>query len=356
MTGSGGQANGRAEREPLRYVIYGAGAIGGTIGARLQLAGFPVVFVARGAHLQSLRTTGLTFATPDGIQELQVTAAGNGEEAGLSRDDFIFLAVKGQDTAAALEDIRAAAGAGIAVACVQNGVANERMALRLFASVYATVVMLPASHLRPGVIQCESAPTTGILDMGRYPSGIDDRCARVCDDLEKATFSARPDPAIMRQKYRKLLMNLNNSIGALCGRSEAARDLSRLCRREAEAVYNAAGIESASDEEFLARRAGIIQLRPVEGSERAGSSSWQSLERGTGRIESDYLNGEIVLLGRLHGVPTPANQVLQEEAQRAAAARVSPESVDAASLLARVATTGAGEAGRTGGELESKRD
>ncbi|MFQ5380262.1 MAG: ketopantoate reductase family protein [Dehalococcoidia bacterium] len=319
----------------MRYIIYGAGAIGGTIGARLQLAGFPVVFIARGGHLESLRSTGLAFATPEGVHELDVSAAANAAEAELREDDFIFLAVKSQDTAGALDDIRGATGGRIAIACAQNGVANERLAARFFERVYATVVMLPASHLRPGAIQCESAPTTGILDTGRYPSGIDDLCVRVCGELEQATFSARPDGEIMRQKYRKLLMNLNNSIGALCGRSEAARDLSRMCRREADAVYRAAGIDSATDEEFLARREGLIQVRPVEGRERAGSSSWQSLERGTGRIEADYLNGEIVLLGRLHGVATPANRVLQEAAAVAAASRAKPESVDATALLAK---------------------
>ena len=48
----------------------------------------------------------------------------------------------------------------------------------------------------------------------------------------------------------------------------------------------------------------------IAGRPRAGSSSWQSLARGTGAIETDYLNGEIVLLGRLHGVPTPLNAAL----------------------------------------------
>ena len=51
---------------------------------------------------------------------------------------------------------------------------------------------------------------------------------------------------------------------------------------------------------------------------RPGSSSWQSLARSTGSIEADYLNGEIVLLGRIHGVPTPVNLLLQRTAARAA--------------------------------------
>jgi 2-dehydropantoate 2-reductase len=57
-----------------------------------------------------------------------------------------------------------------------------------------------------------------------------------------------------------------------------------------------------------------------------GSSSWQSLARGTGAIEADWLNGEIVLLGRLHGVPTPVNEVLRRVANRMARNRLPPGS------------------------------
>ena len=65
---------------------------------------------------------------------------------------------------------------------------------------------------------------------------------------------------------------------------------------------------------------------------RSGGSSWQSLARGTGDIEADYLNGEIVLLGRLHGVPTRANRVVQRVATRMARERAAPASLPLAEL------------------------
>ena len=55
-----------------------------------------------------------------------------------------------------------------------------------------------------------------------------------------------------------------------------------------------------------------------------GSSGWQSVMRGTGSIEADYLNGEIVLLGRLHGVPTPYNEAVRRHANRVARSRLTP--------------------------------
>ena len=59
-------------------------------------------------------------------------------------------------------------------------------------------------------------------------------------------------------------------------------------------------------------------MRPVDGRNRGGGSTWQSLARGAGSVEVDFLNGEIVLLGRLHAVPTPVNAMLQRVVKRMA--------------------------------------
>ncbi len=78
-------------------------------------------------------------------------------------------------------------------------------------------------------------------------------------------------------------------------------------------------------------------MRAVGGAVRGGGSSWQSLARGTGSIEADFLNGEVVLMGRLHGVPTPVNAVLQQVAGELARQGAAPGSVPLAVLEARVA-------------------
>ena len=98
----------------------------------------------------------------------------------------------------------------------------------------------------------------------------------------------------------------------------------------------AAGIDCASAAEDAERRGDLISLRPVAGERRGGGSSWQSLARGTGTIEVDLLNGEIVLLGRLHGVPTPVNELLQVVAHELARAKAPPGSLSEADLLARL--------------------
>lgn len=318
----------------MRYVILGAGAVGGVIGGRLHLAGREVVLVARGPHLQAIREHGLRLRTPEDDRVLDIPALGRVGELELTNDDVVVLAVKSQHTETLLEELAAAAPPGLAVVCAQNGVSNERAALRRFAHVYAMCVILPASHESPGEVLQHSAPAAGVLDVGRYPSGTDARSDAISADLGAAGFVSTSDPAVMRLKHRKLLMNLGNALDALCAESFGT-DLFARAQAEGLACLEAAGIEVQSAEEERERRAGGVSLREVDGRGHA-SSSRQSLARGAGSIEVDHLNGEVVLLGRLHGVPTPVNAALQRLAGRAAREGMPPGSFTAADVEAEI--------------------
>ncbi|MEU3462192.1 2-dehydropantoate 2-reductase N-terminal domain-containing protein [Streptomyces sp. NPDC006733] len=310
----------------MRYIIIGAGAIGGTIGGRLFESGRDVVLVARGAHYEALRDEGLRLALPGGALKLAVPVVDGPEALELRADDVLVVAVKTQDSVAALDAWagRPVAGGGTAgerlpVVCAQNGVAGERLALRRFRRVYGMCVWLPASYLEPGSIEASCTPLTGILHIGRFPSGSDALAERIAADLKASGFDAPTPSDVMRWKYGKLLKNLANAVEATCGPLDgddaaAARDLLARAVAEGEAVLDAAGIDRASEAEQTAVRGDRVRLQTLNGVARGGGSSWQSLTRGTGSIEADYLNGEIVLLGRTTGVDTPVNAVLQQTA------------------------------------------
>ncbi|MFE6165518.1 ketopantoate reductase family protein [Streptomyces sp. NPDC056486] len=334
----------------MRYIIVGAGAIGGTVGGRLAESGHDVVLVARGAHYEAVREGGLRVRTPEGTVTHRLPVVRTPEELGeLRADDVLFLAVKTQDCEAALDawSGRPVAGGGtagevLALVCAQNGVESERMALRRFRRVYGMCVWLPATHVEPGSVSAAGAPYTGILHLGRYPTGTDDTARLVSADLEKSKLLSPVVADVMRWKYGKLLANLANSIEAVTGviSSNEATALYRQAREEAEAVLAAAGIEAVSEQEQKETRGDRVRLEPFDGSERGGGSSWQSLSRGTGTIEADYLNGEIALLGRLHGVPTPVNDTLQGVANAFARERRDAGSMEVSELLGLVARAG----------------
>jgi 2-dehydropantoate 2-reductase len=316
----------------MRYVIYGAGAIGATIGGKLHQAGCEVVLIARGAQREALEGQGLRLQTPDADDVLRIPVAGAPGEIEYGPQDVVVLAVKSQDSASALDELAAAAGSEVALACAQNGVDNERMALRRFAASYGLLVYVPAQFLEPGLVQVFMAPVHGVLDVGRLPGGADERAEAVAADLGRAGFDSRSNEGIMRFKYAKLLDNLGNALDALLGSRDAATDLVARAREEALRCYEAAGIDFASEEEMRERLSAMPAMRPVAGIEHEGSSSSQSLVRGTGTSEADYLNGEIALLGREHGVPTPVNDVLQRLAGAAARDRRPPGSMTAAEI------------------------
>ncbi|WP_159623289.1 ketopantoate reductase family protein [Ruania rhizosphaerae] len=334
----------------MRYVVIGAGAVGGTIGGQLYADGHDVVLVARGEHGRVMASDGLRLLTPDGSSTLHPRVVNGPEElirddGGLSEDDVLVLAVKGQDTAAALRawaDVPVVSGGTAAhrlpLLCAQNGVANEPAAARVFSHVHGVCVWLPATHLRAGVVVAEGVPYRGVLHLGRYPEGTDDTDLAVAADLEASEFLAPVREDVMRWKYAKLLSNLANAVEALVGSlaGDQAQEIARQARAEAEAALAAAGIGFASPEEEQAQER--ARLGEVPGHQRGGGSSWQSLQRGTGSIEVDYLNGEIVTLGRAYQVQTPVNAALVGLAHRAAREGFGPGAFSVTQIRAAAGT------------------
>ncbi|HEY0188424.1 MAG TPA: 2-dehydropantoate 2-reductase N-terminal domain-containing protein [Cellulomonas sp.] len=340
----------------VRYVIIGAGAVGGTIGGLLAEAGRDVVLVARGAHLAAIRQDGLHLTTASGARTLRCPTAAGPAEVDLRPDDVLVLAVKGQDTAAVTAQWAGrpvaggrTAGEDLLLVCAQNGVDNERTALRRFARVAGMCVWLPATYLEPGHVSAAGSPVTGILTLGSVPTGDPDPALdAVGADLVAGGFRAPVVADVLAWKYAKLLSNLANAVEALCGPigSDGTRELLRAVRAEADQVLAAAGVEVTPDAEQAVARHGFT-LVELPGAPRGGGSSWQSLARGAGSIEAAYLNGEIVLLGRLHGVPVPVNATLLRLAERAAADGEAPGGHPAEAVLAEAQGSRAAWDGRT---------
>ena len=142
----------REEREiaPVRFVVLGAGAIGGVIGGGLHHAGHDVTLIARGAAATCCGA-GLTLQTPDGDETLRVPV---GTVEDVRDGDVVILAVKSQDTVAALDSI---AGRDVTIVCAQNGVANEvdgAAALRArLRRLRLAAVPAPRPRRDPGVLR-----------------------------------------------------------------------------------------------------------------------------------------------------------------------------------------------------------
>ena len=317
----------------MRYVIYGAGAIGAAVGARLAQHGYEAILIARGAHLDAMQRDGVHLRTPNEDFVQPVTAVAHPSEIEWRGDEVVLLTMKTQDTGPALDALRLAAGSGVPVICAQNGLENERLAARKFARVYSMLVQMPATYLEPGEVMLNGVDASGVLPGGLYPGGVDGTIEEVTAALKASDFKSWPEPNPLRLKYAKLVyINLDNAVQATSGAAEGTAELTRLLIAEAERVLDTAGIEYATWREF--QEVAPLVRGDVPGFDRTASgSTWQSLARGAGSIETDYLNGEILLVGTLHGVPTPINRAVQDRVTRMLVDGTPPRSIPPAEIF-----------------------
>jgi 2-dehydropantoate 2-reductase len=330
-----------------RYIILGAGAVGGALGGRLRLAGCSVVLVARGEHLAALRERGLRLRTPDEDVTQSVPAIAGPQEIELDVDDVLILTTKTQQANDALVTWADApvhqnagpvgtAGERLPIFIALNGVAAEVMAHRYFRRVYGVCVWTPAVHLVPGEVIIRSTPRSGMLHIGRVPTTADDHdqvLRQVAADLVAANFDVPLPDDVMPWKYRKLISNIGNVFQALVGRNGDWRPLVTDAEAEARRVLDAAAIRYISEAEETAARAAGFTMKPVPGVPQfVGGSTWQSLQRGTGNIETDYLNGEIVMIAHRLGIDAPINEHLATQARWAAATGAKPGDMSAEQL------------------------
>lgn len=332
-----------------RYVVIGAGAVGGTIGARLAHAGQNVVLVARGEHLSAIHTNGLRLLTPELDTTVQIPAVDSPQALDLTEDDVLILATKthqAQDALALWADAKVISGratigtAGdlLPILTALNGVASETIALRYFRRVYGVCVWLPAVYLNPGEIIARGTPASGLLHTGRFPAAQTtehDRqlLAGIAEDWTESGVRVHVADDVMQWKYRKLLSNIGNAFQALLGSRDEGKPLIDAATEEARSVLDSAGINYTNDETEEAVRAESFHVAEVPGAPaEVGGSSWQSLARGTGSIETDYLNGEIALIARQHGLEAPINARITSLAREAARSGARPGSTTAAQV------------------------
>lgn len=319
-----------------RYIIIGAGAVGASLAAQFEIHDIPYVLVGRGAQIAHIARHGLSYRRPQETRVVRLNAVDTATPPSLKPDDILILTVKAQDVEATTDfwAWRDVDGAGFAselpLVTLQNGLAAEDIALRRFSRLYAASILVPARYTVTGEVTVAAEPDVGVVSLGRYPQGLDDTALAIVSDLTKAGYLAEARSDIRRWKAAKLQHNVGNAVELFAGtaedRTKAATDLAA----EARNVLVAAGYDPAAPSERTIDISGW-QVIKGDGTESGRQSTWQSFVRGTSS-EVDYLNGEIVRLGRLHGVATPLNAAFQQAAARLARDRGQPGSRDIAEV------------------------
>jgi 2-dehydropantoate 2-reductase len=321
----------------MRFVICGAGAIGGVIGAQLAKAGQDVVYIEKlPEHVAALRQNGVQLRGVHGNHTLKIPVVTQASEVNFRPDDVIFLAVKSFHSDAACRALRQATALELPIFCAQNGVRNEAVAARYFRHVNGVMVLIGAKRLEAGVVVQTGNGPVGI---GTFPAGLHPAAQVVAAVLDETDLPIYTTERIARHKWNKLLLNLNNATLGLTGLASQEAWAEAPARwwladvyEEGARVLQAARIPYEGPPGMGAIEARIEELRamcfdpgvPEDDELKGRASLWQDLYHQRGEVEADYFNGEIVRLGRQYQIPTPYNRLLVDLSKDMAAARELP--------------------------------
>jgi len=323
----------------MKICIYGAGAIGGYLGARLARAGVDVSLLARGPHLAAIRARGLTLIEADGDTTTQQVVASD-TPADLGPQDYVIITLKAHSVAAVVDRMQPLIGPETTVVSCVNGIPwwyfhkiggpLEGTRLRSVDPgdvqwngigpdrVLGCVVYPAAEVSAPGTVRHIEGNRFSLGEPGGARS---DRALALSGVLTQAGLRAPVRPRLRGEIWVKLWGNLSfNPISAL---THATLDV--LCTDPGtRAVARAMMIEAQVIAEKLGVKFPIDVDRRIDGGAAVGAhrtSMLQDLDAGR-PMEIDALAGSVQELGRLTDTPTPTiDIVLALIRQRARVAR-----------------------------------
>ncbi|MFC1945146.1 ketopantoate reductase family protein [Chloroflexota bacterium] len=294
----------------MRIIVYGAGAIGCTLGFYIMRQGIEVILIGRPKIVEMSRQSRLQIVTPSGTETLQLPIVEHPEDVNIRSGDIIFLCVKSQDTDKAVQDIFKISSE-LPIFCFQNGIRNEQIAGKYFKNVYGVMVLVAATNMNGKRVVIERDPP-GWLIMGCYPYGTDEVVETVAEILRKASLSVMVTPDIMPYKWGKLMLNLSNVIDAITNTkdNEINSRIAEMARTEMKEILNTAGKHWISLEELKVTWPDIRIVPKARRKVDLPNSTWQSLVSRRDNIETDYINGEIVSVAKQLGLKAPINESL----------------------------------------------
>lgn len=310
----------------MKYLIAGAGAIGGYLGACMHRAGEDVTLFARGPHLRAMQANGLRVLSDEGDFEVRPKIIERLEDA--SPVDVIFLGVKAHGLTKLAPQLKPLLHENTVVVSTENGIpwwyfqigAGEYTDFRVERidpggiigqtfdprNVVGSIIYLATEIVEPGVIRHTEGNR---ITLGEPDGSKSDRIRAIGDALIKSGFKAPVTARLRHEIWVKILGNVAfNPISALTRATIVAMvhdpDVVVLVRNimmEVEAVANKLGIELS-----------ISIDKRIAGAEKVGehkTSMLQDLEAGR-PMELEAVVGAVLEIGERLGVPMPNTQAV----------------------------------------------
>ncbi|MEV0070703.1 2-dehydropantoate 2-reductase [Amycolatopsis sp. NPDC050768] len=296
----------------MRVVVMGTGGVGGYFGARLAQGGHDVSFIARGKHLEALRTNGLKVESAFGdlhLPKIDVTD----DPTQLAPADLVLFGVKLWDTETSAELIKPLLTEQTAVVSFQNGVVKDDILRRVLGPehVIGGVCYIAATIAEPGVIR--HTGTLQKLVFGEYDGTISARVQKFHDACAESNIDVEISTGIEQTIWEKFVFlvglsgttsTARTTIGPIRANPRSRAFLHDVMAEVLE-VARAQGVALPADyaDDRLAFTDGV--------PEGMTSSMHHDLERGN-RLEVTWLSGDVVERGKALGVPTPCNRAITD--------------------------------------------
>ncbi|MGA0024476.1 MAG: ketopantoate reductase family protein [Burkholderiales bacterium] len=314
----------------MKILVYGAGAIGGYLGAILTAAGEDVTLVARGAQYDALSSRGVRLEGPKSgrPEPVKVRVCKPGEEKGPY--DTIFVTLKSQQIAGAAEHLRGLVSKDGVFVFPQNGIPwwyfqgieskykgtqlktvdPDGVLTRTFEPrmIIGGTALKPADLVAPGHIKLPDADTDALV-IGEIDNSVSERVKQITAMTTRAGWNGKASDDVRKVKWTKLVGNaVWNSLGAITqstGREAAefpgTRPLAVALMREVIAVAAAVGTSLDADPEAI-----------VDGVAKRVSLPTSTLQdvRAGRPLEMDAIVNVVLELGALTGVATPSLNVV----------------------------------------------
>ncbi len=293
----------------MRIAILGSGGVGGYFGGRLAAAGTDVTFIARGAHLDALRTRGLRIQSPLGDVHLPAVRATD-DPSTIGPVDVVFFTVKLYDTDSATALLPPLIGSDTVVVPFQNGVQSVEVLTRAVGAQHTAggTAIVAAVVAEPGVIRHTANDR---LTFGELNGTRSRRLEDLYDACRAAGFQAKLSEHIEIDIWSKFVWLSVFSgvttvarlpIGAVCDDA----DLMAMCQAaglETMTVAHAKGIKLPAKvfDDMISRFQGLPP--------HAKSSMLEDLERGR-PLELPWLSGAVVRIGEEVGVLAPTHRFI----------------------------------------------
>ena len=292
----------------MRFAIFGVGAIGGYFGGRLEQAGEEVAFIARGEHLEALRTKGLRVDSINGDFVLPAVTATD-DPSRIGAVDVVLVGVKTWQVPAAAESIRPLLGEDTLVLPLQNGVEAPDQLAKILGREYVCggLAKIISYIAGPGYIRHTGAdPYIALGELDNQPS---DRLERLRRALQRSGVSAEIPPDITAALWAKFLFVASwGGVGAITrapiGVIRSVSQTRRMLEGSMQEIYEVAdalNVNLAPD--AVSAAMGFIDTLPPNGTT---SMQRDIIENRPSEIES--WTGAVVRFGRDAGVPVPINE------------------------------------------------